>query len=117
MISIFYRSAARLSQTVATEKELLDLASQLGEWRVHRSPPRIEDNFPLRTQLIEPQADCLADTPFDAISRHRAAQPPWSRESDLGSGFGLRQAHVESGEVRARITGTVVIHSPEVFGA
>src|SRR5260370_33951871 len=104
VISIFYRSAARLSQTVATEKELLDLASQLGEWRVHRSPPRVEDNFPLRTQLIEPQADCVADTPFDAISRHRAAQPPCSRDSVLGSGFGLMRAHPEYGAELARVT-------------
>jgi len=69
--------------------------------------------------LIEPQADGLADTPLDTVSRHCASERPGNRDPDPRYAFAVRlfRPQIKGGEEPAGIAGSVIIHSTEVFGA
>jgi len=122
-----YKAAKRRSGIVATEKKLLYLSNQVGERRIHRRPAGIEYNLPLRTQQLKPLAHSLADTPLDTISNRSPAQRPRHRKPDfraapgmprpLTSALRIRCAQAKGREERTGVSGAVVIHSPEVFGA
>jgi hypothetical protein len=77
--------------------------------------------------LIEPLAHGLADTPLDTIANHRAPNRPWKGKPDPGALNPNRNlcatldsihlTSIERRKVRTRVTGAVLIHSPEIFGA
>jgi hypothetical protein len=81
---------------------------------VVRFAARIDDNRPLRAQLIQMQADGLADPPFDAVAHHRLAERPGDGETDTWTGR-LLFANAESGKERTRKTEPVVIYPSKVL--
>ena len=84
----------------------------------HRSiegfAPRIDDYGPLGAQLIQMEADSLANAPFDAVADHGFTKGARSSEADTRP-IGLRLADAERREKRARETGTLIVNSSEVF--
>ena len=78
--------------------------------------PRIDDDGPLRAQLIQMQADGLADAPFDAVTHDGLAERARHGKADLRTrrlGF----AHAESGEQGTREAGPVVVDPAEILGS
>jgi hypothetical protein len=66
--------------------------------------------------MLEVQADRLADTPPDAIARHRFADRARQCEADARPA-GIRLAHAESREEGPGKTGTFVVHSAKIDGS
>ena len=62
--------------------------------------PRIDYDGPLWAQLIQMQADGLADTPLDAVADHGFAEGAGCGEADMRP-IGLRFADAERREERA----------------
>jgi len=55
--------------------------------------PGIDDDRPLWTQLIQVEADCLADAPLDAIPQDRLSDGARQGEADARTGrLGLADA-------------------------
>ena len=66
--------------------------------------------------MLEVQADRLADTPPDAVARHRFADRARQCEADAGPA-GIRLAHAESRKEGPGNPGTLVIDSAEIDGS
>jgi hypothetical protein len=66
--------------------------------------------------MLEVQADRLADTPPDAVARHRFADRARQREADAGPA-GIRLTHAESRKEGPGKPGTLVIDSAEIRGS
>ena len=98
----------------ATEKQPLDFAVQFHDRSIERLAPWIDYDGPLWAQLIEMQADGLADTPLDAVADHGFAEGAGCSEADMRP-VGLRFADAERREERARDTGALIVNSSEVF--
>ena len=81
---------------------------------IERLAPWIDYDGPLWAQLIEMQADGLADTPPDAVADHGFAEGAGCSEADMRPG-GLRLANAKCRKERARETGTLIVNSSEVF--
>ena len=84
-------------------------------WGVVGLAPGIDNNRPLRAQLIQMQADSLPDAPLDPVSHHGFAECARNGETDARSaGFGF--AHAKSGEERTRKAGSIVVYPPKILG-
>ena len=94
-----YKREARRSRGRATRQQLFHFALYLRERRFECPASWIDDDFALWTQLIEPEADGLADPAFDAIARHRFADRARHGKADLRS-QAVRAPDKESGEQR-----------------
>jgi hypothetical protein len=87
---------------------------QFHDRSVERLAPWIDYDGPLWAQLIQMQADGLADAPPDAVADHGLAEGSGRSEADMRP-IGLRLADAERREERARETGTLIVNSSEVF--
>ena len=87
---------------------------QLRDRSVERFAPGIDDDGPLGAQLIQMEADSLANAPFDAVSDHGFTKGAGSSEADTRP-IGPQLADAERHEKRARETGTLIVNSSEVF--
>jgi hypothetical protein len=87
---------------------------QIRSGSVERFAARIDDDGPLGAQLIEVQADGLADAPFDAVAQHCFAECAGGGEPDVRSAR-LRFAYTERREQGTGETGSVVIDASEIF--
>jgi len=97
----------------AAEKELLDLAFQLRERAVLGALARIEDDRPLRVQVVQAQADGFPQASLDAVADNGAPNGARDGKTDAGAGiFGIGKA--ESRKQRAGIAGAVVVNSSEI---
>jgi len=76
--------------------------------------PRIDDNGPLRAQLIQMQSDGLADAAPDAVADHGFPQGPGSGKADMRP-VRLGFADTKGREKRPRKPGTLIVNSAEVF--
>jgi hypothetical protein len=87
---------------------------QVHDRSIERLAPWIDDDGPLWAQLIEMEADGLADTPPNAVADHGFAEGAGCSEADVRP-IGLRLADTERREERARETGAFIVNSSEVF--
>ena len=62
------------------------------------------------------KADGLAEAPLDTVSHHGFTEGARGCKADVRA-IGLSFANAKRREVRSRITGTVVVNSPEIFGS
>ena len=87
---------------------------QFRDRSIERLAPWIDYDGPLWAQLIQMQADGLADTPPDAVADHGFAEGAGCGEADMRPiGLGLTDA--ECRKERARETGALIVNSSEVF--
>ena len=103
------------SRSIASLKKTLDFAVKFRYRCIEGFAPRIDDDGPLWAQLIQLEADGLADPPLDAISHHGFAEGARAGEANMRS-FQLRFADTESRKQRSAEPGTLVINPAEVFG-
>jgi hypothetical protein len=83
-------------------------------WGVESLAARIEYDAPLRAQLIQMQAHCLSQAPFDSVAYDGLADRTRNCESDTWSvGFGF--ADTESGEQGSGTPGTLIVDSSEIL--
>jgi hypothetical protein len=99
---------------MTTEKQPLHLPLEFRQGGIQYLAPWIDDYGPLWAQLVEVQADSLADTPPHTVPCHCFPQRTRNRETHARPCCsGLTQA--ESRKKRTRKTGAFVINSPEIL--
>lgn len=106
----------RRSRLRAAPKQIFHFPFDFREGRIQRPASWIDDNFALWTQLIEPQADGLADPSFNAVAHHGFSDRSRYGEADLGTQT-VRSPDIKSGEQRSGIPGTLIIDSSEIGGS
>jgi hypothetical protein len=94
-----YKGEARRLRARATQQQLFHFPFDLREGRVERPASRIDDDFALWIQLIEPEADSLADPSLNAIADHGFTDGARQGKTDFGT-QAIRPADVKSGEQR-----------------
>jgi hypothetical protein len=87
---------------------------QFHDRSIERLAPWIDYDGPLWAQLIQMEADGLADTPLDSVADHGFAEGAGCSEADMRP-IGPRLADAERREERTRETGTLIVNSSEVF--
>ena len=126
--SIVYRNANWRSSVRTFFDYPAQPAFDLAERRIQSRPPRIDNNIPLRTELLTMEPKSLSESPLDSISdhgftdrtRHSKSQsrpllaPPRlvTRPNLL-----IRPPQAESGEQRTRNPDALVIDEPKIGGA
>jgi hypothetical protein len=106
--------AACKSRPIAPLKETKNFAVKFRDRRIVRLAARIEDDCPLRAQLIQMQANGLSEAPLDSVTHDGFADGARNREADAWTGsIGL--ADTKSGEEGAGVPGTLVVNSSEVL--
>ena len=111
-----YKDATGRSRATATEKETYHFPLEIREGAsiaLRRGLMTI-DHSGLRRSRV--QADRLADTPPDAVARHRFADRARQREADAGPA-GIRLAHAERRKEGPGETGPLVIHPAKIRGS
>ena len=93
------KRVARRSRARATQQQLFHFPFDLREGRIQHTASWIDDDFALWTQLIEPEADRLADPSFNAVAHHGFSDRARHGEADLRS-QALLPPDVKSGEQR-----------------
>lgn len=83
---------------------------------MERRAARIENDVPLRRDLIAMQAEGFAQTAFDAVADHGSAESARNGESNARARLqcGLTACLAEGGEQRAGDAESVIINMPEV---
>jgi hypothetical protein len=114
--SRLYRGGERRLRARATQEKLFHFPLDYGEGRIQHLASGIDDDFALWTQLIEPEADGLANPSFNAIAHHSLSDRARHREADFRAGT-LRAADIKSGEQRSGIAGTLIVNSSEISGS
>ena len=77
--------------------------------------PGIDDDGPLRAQLIEMQAHGFPDAPLDPVAHHGFAERTRDGESDLRSaGFGF--AYTKRGKQGTGKARSVIVNPPKILG-
>ena len=102
------------SRSTAPLKETKDFAVKFRHRGIVRLAPGIDDNGPLRAQLVQMQANCLAQPPLDAIAHHGFSDRARDRKSDARPVAG-GLTDTKSGEERPTVAGTLVVNSSEVL--
>ena len=110
-----YIPEASGSQSIASLKKTLHFPAKFRYRSIEGFPPRIDDDGPLWAQLIQMQADGLADPSLDAISHHCFAEGARAGEADMGT-FRLRFANAKCRKQGSGEPGSLVIYPAEVFG-
>ena len=103
------------SRSIASLKKTLHFPAKFRYRSIEGFPPRIDDDGPLWAQLIQMQADGLADPSLDAISHHCFAEGARAGEADMGT-FRLRFANAKCRKQGSGEPGSLVIYPAEVFG-
>ncbi|HXK04002.1 MAG TPA: hypothetical protein VMS37_16480 [Verrucomicrobiae bacterium] len=105
--------ATSSSRCTASLKKTLHLAVKFRHRGIVCLAPWIDDDCPLWAQLVQMQAHCLSQTPFDAISHHGLAERARHRETDART-VTARLPYTEGGEDRAAVAGAFIVNSSEI---
>ena len=99
---------------MTAQKQTLDFPLQFRQGSIQRLAPRIDDNGPLRAQLVDVKADGLANPPLDTVAHHGFSKRSRTRKPDARPApSGLAQA--KSRKERTRKPGAFIINSPEIL--
>ncbi len=97
-------------------KQLLHLPFQVGERDIQGFPPRVDNDRPLRTQLVEPEAHRLPDPPFNSVARHGPSERPRRSEPDPRT-LNFRSPHAEGRETRPGVLAALIVDGAEIRGS
>src|SRR5262249_25396338 len=104
---------AHTSLGAASLKKTLDFVLEFRHRGVAGLAPWIDDDCPLRAQLIQVKAYCFAHPPLDAVTHHGLSHGAWDSEADARSATFVL-ANTEGCKQRASVFGTLVVNSSEV---
>jgi hypothetical protein len=99
---------------MTAQKQALHFPLQLRQGSIQRLAPRVDDNGPLWTQLVEVKADGLAKAPLDTVAHHGIPERARNGKPDARSAPG-RLEQAESRKKGTRKPGAFVINSPEIL--
>jgi len=104
------------SLTRASLKQSFHFPFDLREGGFQHTASRIDHYFALGIQLVEPEADGLANPSLDAIANHGFADGARQGKADFGT-LAFRPQSVEGGEQRPGVPAALIVNSAEIGGS